>query len=257
MSTAVEPEVLPPGALALQVPKKIEALLSEPSRFEVEADAFEVNSEASYQVADQIKESLKAEAKGIDNVRLEEFIRPLAKIQNKWSAFFNPHITGRTNAVATYEMKMIAFRLEKQKQAQAAQREAERLLQEKKQEELKRAQKLEERAALLKTESAKEKLYAEAERIKEATVLMPETVAIAAAEPKGTASDTRDNYKLEPKPGRMRDALLWLADHPEWWDMVEFKTAPSKRMAKQFHNAQDKAEPFRIWNDVGFASKRR
>jgi hypothetical protein len=171
--------------------------------------------------------------------------------------WFAPAVTGRTNAVATYEMKMIKFRMEQQQKAQEAQKEAERLLQQQKEEQLTRAAKLEERAGLVKTEGAKQRLHAEAERIKEAAILMPETVAIAPAEPQGTASDTRDNWKLEPKPGRMRDALLWLADHPEWWEMVDFKTAPSKRMAKQFHNAPERAEPFRIWNDLGFATKRR
>jgi hypothetical protein len=256
MSTAIEPEVLPPTELALQVPREITALVSAQSRFETDAEAFEVNSEASYQVADQVKESLKAEAKKIDEQR-KMLTRPIDALKKTWMDWFAPAITSRTNAVVKYEMKMITYRRDRQLKAQEAQTVAEKLLQSQKEDQLRRAQKLEERAALLKTDSGKQKLYDEAERIKEATILMPDSIAIAPAEPQGVASDTRDNWKCEPKSGRMRDALVWLADHPEWWDMVDFKAAPSKRMAKQFHNAQDKAEPFKIWNDIGFATKRR
>jgi hypothetical protein len=160
-------------------------------------------------------------------------------------------------AVQQYQMKMLAFRMDLQRKAAEAQRKSEQVLQETKNKQLERARKLEERAALLKTDSAKQKLYAEADSIKQAATLMPESVPLSAAEPTTIASDLRDNWKSEPKTGRMKDALLWLADHPEWFDMVEFKTAVSKRFAKQFHNVPEKAEPFRFWNDQTFASKRQ
>jgi len=255
-TTVVEPEVLPPSELVLDVPADAAALANEPSRFEVEASGFVVDSEASYQVADQIKESLKAEARKIDEQR-KALTRPIDALKKKWMDFFGPAITARTNAVATYEHKMLGYRRDQQQKAREAQQEAERLLQKQKQDRLDRAQKLDDRAAQVKSESAKQRLHDEAEQLRAAAVLMPESIALASAEPKGTASDTRDNWKAEPKPGRMKDVLLWLADHPEWWDLVDFKAAPSKRLAKQFHNCPEKAEPFRIWNDEGFATKRR
>lgn len=221
-----------------------------------EAEAFVVDSEAAFQLADSLQTDLKARVKDIGTERLsltraiDDFKKVITDAEKSVSDPCN-------KAVQIYQMKMFAFRAEVQKKAQEAQRESERLLQETKNRELERARKLEERAALLTKESAKQKLYDQADSIKQAATLMPESVPVSAAEPTTIASDLRDNWKGEPKQGRMKDALLWLAEHPEWWDVIDFKAAPMKRMAKQFHNVPDKAEPFRFWNDQGFATKRR
>ena len=66
MSATLEPQVLPPTELALEVPKEMTALVANSSQFEIAANEFPVDSEASFQVADQIQASLKAEAKKIN-----------------------------------------------------------------------------------------------------------------------------------------------------------------------------------------------
>lgn len=235
---------------------KVHEIAEQAATEKADADAFLVDSEAAFQLADSLQTGLKTRVKDIGTERLS-----LTRVIDD----FKKHVTDAeksavdplNSAVQIYQMKMFAFRAEIQRKAQEAQRESERLLQETKNRELERARKLEERAALLKTESAKQKLYDQADSIKQAATLMPESVPVSAAEPTTVASDLRDNWKGEPKQGRMKDALLWLAEHPEWHDIVQFTAAGLKRMAKQFHNVPEKAEPFRFWNDQGFATKRR
>lgn len=221
-----------------------------------DAETFLVDSEAAFQLADSLQAGLKARVKDIGTERLS-LTRAIDDFKKVITDAEKSVIDPYNQAVQAYQVKMFAFRAEVQRKAAEARREAERLLEEQKNKQLEQARKLEERAAAVKTESAKQRLQQEAESIRQAATLMPESVTVAAAEPTTVASDLRDNWKGEVKQGRMRDALLWLAEHPEWWDVIDLKAAPMKRMAKQFHNVPEKAEPFRFWNDQGFATKRR
>lgn len=231
--------------------------LSEKAAAEKEdAEAFLVDSEAAFQLADSLQAGLKARVKdiGTERLALTRAIDDFKKvITDAEKSVIDPY----NQAVQAYQVKMFAFRAEVQRKATEARREANRLLEAQKSKQLEQARKLEERASEVKTESAKQRLLGDAELIRQAATLMPESVTIAAAEPATVASDLRDNWKGEVKQGQMKAALLWLAEHPEWWDVIDFKAAPMKRMAKQFHNVPEKAEPFRFWNDQGFATKRR
>jgi hypothetical protein len=256
MSTTLEPQVMPPTELALEVPKEVTALVADAGRFEVEANSFIVDSEASFQVADEIQASLKAEAKQIDDLRLEEFIRPLNKIGDKWNRFFSPAISGRNKAVAILQQKMRTFQREQDEKLEAARRKAEEDVRRQREQLEAEARKREEEAAKLKTKSAQERAMREAEEKRQLAALIPPSVTISASRPQTSASDERDDWNSKVREGRMRDALLWLTDHPEWWTLISFKTSEQKRFAKQFHNAPNRPDCFEFWNDVIYARKR-
>lgn len=234
MSTTLEPPVMPPTELALTVPEDVPGLVANASQFELAAQQYVIDSEASFQVADQIQASLKVEAKAINEKRME-FTRPIDAIKKKWMDFFAPAVDGRTKAAHLYQVKMSEYRRREHAKAMEAQQRAERELQERKAEELAAAQRLEQKASNLKTDSAKEKALADAQAHRQAAEMMPTTVALSAAEPQTVASNVAQIWEPESVT-HMGQFLCWLAEHPEWHGVIQFKTAEINRMAKQFRD---------------------
>lgn len=243
MSTLLEPEVLPPTELAIEVPAELTAVVANSSAFEIAAKEYTVDSEASFQVADQIQATLKAEAKKINDQRME-LTRPIDAFKKKIVEFFALAVDGRTQAAYIYQQKMSEFKRAKILEAENARRDAERLLREQREQEEAKARELELKAEQLKTPAAKARVLAEAEQHRQVAALTPETVALSAPEPKTVASNVAELWELD-KLLSIRDFLHWLADHPEWHTLVvdpktgkvHFPIGEMNRMAKQFRNA--------------------
>lgn len=233
MSTP-EPQVLPPAELHLTVPKEVSALAAGTDRFIAQANEFEVDSEPSFQVADEVQARLKAEAKQINDKRME-FTRPIDAIKTQWMNFFKPAVDSRQEAATIYQRKMSAYRTALRLKAEAAQRESERLLREDREKKEAEARKLEEKAAKLKTAAAQEKARQEAAEIRQVAAMMPESVSLSASAPATVASNVAEIWDVE-KIENMSDYLRWLADHPEWHCVLKFSDAEHKRLAKQFHS---------------------
>lgn len=233
MSTT-EPQALPPTSLALTVPP--EALRITRENFDqvvITAQDCVVDSEVVFQVADSIQAQLKAEAKAINEKRME-FTRPLDALKDQWMKFFAPAINARHQAISIYQQKMSSYRAAERQRAEAAQREAERLLREDRERKEAEARKLEAKAASLKTPARQEALMRGADEIRAAAAMMPESVALAASEPKTVASNVAEIHEVK----EITDTsayLRWLADHPEWHCVLNFKAAEHNRLAKQFH----------------------
>lgn len=228
-----EPQLLPPAELHLTVPPEITTIATGSDRILVAAQEFEIISEPSFQVADSIQAQLKAEAKQINEKRMS-FTRPLDALKEQWMDFFRPAVNAREQAARIYQQKMSQYRSAARKMAEAAQREAERLLKEEHDKKEAEARKLEERAAKLKTPAAAEKLMSQADEIRQVAAMMPESVALAASEPKTVASNVAEIWEVEQVED-MSAYLRWLADHPEWHCVLNFKAAEHNRLAKQFH----------------------
>lgn len=228
-----EPRVLPPTELALTVPPEITSIASGADAILDAAEGFMIDSEPSFQVADEIQARLKAEAKRINEKRMG-FTRPLDALKEQWLEFFRPAVNARIEAAGLYQKKMSLYRGAARMIAQAAQREAERLLREEREAKEAEARKLEEKAAKLKTPAASERLMNQADEIRQVAAMMPESVALAASEPKTVASNVAEIWEVE----QIEDLpayLRWLADHPEWHCVLNFRAAEHNRLAKQFH----------------------
>lgn len=230
-----EPQALPPTSLALQVPQEVSSVAVGSDAILVAARAYEVESEVSFQVADEIQAQLKAEAKAINDKRME-FTRPIDAIKKKWMDFFAPAVDARNEAVKVYQQKMSAFRAAERQKSEAAQRETERIVREQKERQEAEARKLEEKAASLKTPARAEALMQKADEIRTAAALMPDTVAVAISAPATVASSVSEPWIVE----RFTDVgsfLRWLADHPEWHSILDLKTETRamNRFADQCH----------------------
>src|SRR6266508_3796505 len=163
---------MPPTSLALIVPKEVEALATGSNQFVEVAEAFEVDSEPAFQVADEVQARLKAEAKAINDKRLE-FTRPIDAIKKKWMDFFSPAIEGRTKAATIYQQKMSAYMRAQREEAEAARHEAEELLRKERERLEAEARRREADAAKLKSASAKAKALADAEQARQAAAIVP------------------------------------------------------------------------------------
>lgn len=225
---------LPPTELALTVPKEVSALASGVSQHVALAKEFLVDSEAAFQVADEVQAQLKAEAKEINEKRLE-FTRPIDVIKTKWMNFFKPAIDGRNEAATIYQQKMTTYRRAELAKAQEAQRESERLLREERQRLEAEARKKEEHAQTLKNAKAKQRLLDEAEQSRQTAAMVPETVALSAPEPQTVASNVATIWKTEIVS--VTEFLQWVITRPEWLSCVTFKDAEMNRLARQCRDA--------------------
>lgn len=228
-----EPQVLPPAELHLTVPAEVSAVALGSDRILMVAQEYVIDSEPAFQVGDAVQAQLKAEAKQINDKRMT-FTRPLDALKEQWVDFFRPAISAREQAVRIYQSKLSAYRAEERKKAEAAQREAERLLRADREKKEAEARKLEEKAAKLKTPAAAERAMREADEIRHVAAMMPESVALAASAPQTVASNVAEIWDVE-KIENMPEYLRWLADHPEWHGVLSFSAAEHKRLAKQFH----------------------
>lgn len=228
-----EPQPLPPAELHLTVPPEVTSIATGSDAILSAAQCFTVDSEPSFQVADEIQARLKAEAKQINDKRME-FTRPLDALKAQWLDFFRPAINAREQASRIYQSKLSAYRGAARQIAEIAQREAERLLRVEQESKEAEARKLEAKAAKLKTPAAAEKLMNQADGIRQVAAMMPESVALAASEPKTVASNVAEIWEVEQIED-MPTYLRWLADHPEWHCVLNFKAAEHNRLAKQFH----------------------
>lgn len=245
-------QIQPPTSVALTVPPELAAMTTNVSQLEVEANGFVVDSEGTFQVADEIQADLKSQAKTINDKRLE-FTRPLDKVKKAWMDFFSPAVDARTKAAGIYQNKMSAFRRAEREKAEAAQREAEELLRKEREKLEAEARKREADALKLKTESARAKALADAADARTTAAMMPTSVAPVAFTPRATASSVAETPK--GRAVNTSEALRWLADHPEWQTVVEFKPAELNRMSKQFGDV--KVPGFEFYKEDSFRNKAR
>lgn len=232
---SAEVQVMPPTELNLNVPPEITDLVMVTDRFTIEATEFQVDSEVSFQVADQLQTTLKAEAKRINDLRMD-FTRPIDAIKKKWVDFFSPAVEGRTKAATIYQQKMSKYRADQRAIAEAARRESERLLREERAKLEAEARAAEARAAKLKTETARQKALDDAAQARATAAMVPETVALSAPEPVTVASNVAQIWKAQVVS--VPEFLKWVVEHPEWWSCVSFKDAEMNRLARQFRDAQ-------------------
>lgn len=230
---AIDEVGMPPTSLSLTVPKEVTSLVGDVGRFQLAANECVIDSEVSFQVADEIQNTLKVEAKKINDLRLD-FTRPIDAIKDKWVKFFRPSVEARLAAVATYQSKMGQFRRLEREKAEKAQREAERLLAERRAQQEAEARRLEEKAGKLKTEKAREKALADAENIRTVAALTPTSVALSASAPQTVASNVAELWyaTIESVP----EFLAWIIEHREWVSVLQFKDAEMNRLAKQCQN---------------------
>jgi len=218
------------------------------------AEEFIVDSEPSFQVASTMMNELKQKAKDLDNARLE-ITRPIDDFKNQFTSAVKPALENYGQAVKVYTDRMRSFQRKRDEEEAKRQREAEAKLREGREKLEAEARKREEAAAKLKTVKAQQKALAEAETLRQTAAVIPESVALAPSL-RSESSSERDNWKAKVKAAFMREALLWLADHPEWWCLLApFKEMELKRFAKQFHNVPTRPECFEFWNETIYAAK--
>ncbi len=251
MSAQVTP--MPPTNLSLVVPSEMNTLVTGSDRLVTEAESFVVDSEVTFQLADEIQNTLKDEAKTINSKRLD-FTRPLDALKTQWMEFFRPAVDGRTKAAAVYQGKMSAYSREQRAIAEAAQRQAEELARKEREKLEAQARERDEAAAKLKTRAGREKAAREAEELRQTAQMMPETFAVSAPAPATVASNVAQVWKGEVS--NVAEFLQWLATRPEWFTVLDFKPAELNRMAKQFSNTL-KVPGTRFYQEDSFRSKGR
>ncbi len=234
---SAEPQVLPPTDLRLTVPKEVSDLAVGTDRFVVQASEFEVDSEAALQVVDEVQSRLKAEAKQINEKRLE-FTRPIDAIKKQWMDFFSPAIDGRLKAVGIYQGKMSGYLRAKREEDEKRRREAEAVLARERERIEAEIRRKEEAAAKLKTEEARNRKLAEASALREVASITPVSVPVA-PRPETVASNVSEPWTVEniTDPSAF---LRWLADHPEWHKVLgkaltELNTRAMSQFADQWH----------------------
>lgn len=254
-----DPQVLPPTSLALTdnpalvaVHTKLESVRENEDRlnqfilealvFTEESAAvlksageFPVDSESALQVADVIQAGLKQDVSTWEDRRLG-ITRPLDDLKAAVMDPLRDGIINRKVAIDLYQSKISAYRRELKIQAEKAQREAERIVQEQKEKQLAEARKLDERASKLKNLERAESLMREADEIRQAVAMTPDSVALAVSAPATVASSVSEPWIVEGFPDE-KAFRHWLADHPEWWAIAPLKldTRPMNRFADQCH----------------------
>jgi hypothetical protein len=254
MSTVVKPET-PSQALievqrALPIPRsrfdefliKAHGLAETAKQECTEALAHVVDSEATYQVVDTLAAAFKGKAKLIHDERLG-VTRPIDDFKQTFVDAEVESVSLYGSTVRELEGKMSAYRQQKKREAQQAQKAAEDDLAHRRQQLESEAAKLDQKAGTLKTDAARERVSAEAESFRQAAALMPTAVTLSAAVPQNVANDVGEKWEVEELTN-VPDFLRWLADHPEWHSLIihpttgkiHFPTGEMNRMAKQFRN---------------------
>lgn len=206
--------------------------LEEANRGLAEAEKFVCDSEPAYQVSDQMQVSHRGRAKSYETERLE-LTRPIDDFKQQFVAAEKAVSSVEIMAATIYQQKMTAYRHQKRAEAEAAQRESERLLREERQRLEAEARKKEEHAARLKSEKARERLLEEAAQSRQTAAMVPESVALSAPEPVTVASNIATKRKFQG----VKDPIAfhqWLSTHPEWLTCVTYKDAEMNRLARQF-----------------------
>lgn len=242
-----EPQLLPPSEQALAVRPLPAELLNRFDAFILGADAkvaesqrqlddakgLMIDSEAAFIMMDVIL----ATAKRVDKANEEERLaltRPIDDFKAQFLVADRPAHKNYVEVIGICTLKMSQYRGAARLVAEVARRDAERLLREDREAKEVEARKLEERAAKLKTPAAAEKLMNQADELRQVAAMMPESVALAASEPKTVASNVAEIHEVEQIVD-MPAYLRWLADHSEWHCVLSFKAAEHNRLAKQFH----------------------
>lgn len=211
-----------------------EAKVAESQKALADANGLTVDSEAAFIMMDTILATAKRIDKANEGERLA-LTRPIDDFKAQFLAADRPAHHNYAEVIKVCTHKMSLFRGAARMIAEVAQREAERLLREEREAKEAEARKLEEKAAKLKTPAAAERLMNQADEIRQVAALMPESVALAASEPKTVASSVAEIWEVEEVED-MSVYLRWLADHPEWHCVLNFKAAEHNRLAKQFHS---------------------
>lgn len=204
-----------------------------------EALTHTIESEATYQVVDVLMTSFKKKAKEIHDERLG-LTRPIDDFKQTFVDAENESVLLYDTAVTILQERMSAYRLQKKMEAKQAQLDAERELERTRANLERNAERLTEKAATLKTESARERALSEAEAFKQAALLTPASVSLVAAVPQAVASDVGEKWELKSLDN-LSDFLRWLADHPEWHSLVRnpkteklsFPVGEMNRLARQ------------------------
>lgn len=240
MSTVIEPTALlslretGPNSLVERADNFIvsmEKIVADSEALVPAANEFTVTNEAEFQFADEMRVELESQAKQLDSQRIG-ITRPIDDLKSYIMAQVKPAIDNNKSAAAIYNRKALDFRRAERQKAEEARREAE-AEQRRKQEELRRAaEKREAEANKLKTEAARARAQAEADALKMAAEQTPIVMAVSAPVPVATASNVVE--KWDAQVVNASDFLRWLADHPEWMNIVSFGKGPMNRLASQY-----------------------
>lgn len=246
MSTP-EPQTLPPTELALTVRPLPAELLNRFDAFLLAADvklaesqqtlnsvnSLEVDSEAAYITMGTILAAAKKRDKANENERLE-LTRPIDDFKQQFLDADRPVHQNYLQIFDVSTSKMSAYHARRQAEEKKRQLEAEAEIARQKAAQEAEARKLEERASKLKSPEKAEELMRQADVIRQVSAMTPDSVALAPSEPKGGASTSSEIHEVESIVD-MSAYLRWLADHPEWHCVLDFKTIEHNRLAKQFH----------------------
>ena len=266
---SADPQLLPPTETSLQVRPLPAELLNRFDAFIIAAEAkvkaseeslqtargLIVDSEAAFILADTLMAAAKKTTKANDEERLE-LTRPIDDFKNQFLEADRPARDNYTAMIEICSEKMAEYRLIRRREREKAQLEAGRIIREQKERQEAEARKLEAKAASLKTPSRADALMREADEIRQAAAMMPESVALAASAPATAASSVSEPWIVEGFPDE-KAFRHWLADHPEWWAICPLKTdtRPMNRFADQCHVLEIPGVKFRQ-KDV-FRSKSR
>lgn len=195
------------------------------------ANEFVITSEAEFQFADEIAVELETSAKGDEALRMH-VTRPIDDLKSYLMAAAKPSITNKRDAAAIYRRKALDFRRQEREKAEAARREAERIQRETQARLEAEAQKKEAAAAKLKTEAARHRAQEEADALRQAAIHTPVSMAVSAPAPQATASNIVEKWSATVT--NKSEFLRWLADHPEWQNVVSFTVSGLSGVARQY-----------------------
>jgi len=80
----------------------------------------------------------------------------------------------------------------------------------------------------------------------------PITMAVSAPAPQATASNVVEKWICQVENPSL--FLTWLAQHPEWQNVISFGTAPMNKLASQYKNTLP-IPGVRIYSEEGFRKK--
>lgn len=215
------------------------------------AEQFEVTNETEYDFADHMRVTLETEAKALNDRRLV-LTRPLDDFKNAVTGATKILLDRSKAASAIWNRKALIYYQAQQEIAREAQRKAE-AEQRRKQEELNAAAaRREAEAAKLKTDAARARAQAEADALRQAAIHTPVQMAVSAPAPQSGSSDVRDRWKWEVES--VAEFLPWIAQHPEWHDVVTFTKGQMNTLAGKYKDSLT-IPGVRIWSEEQFHKK--
>lgn len=216
-------------------PPEIQALVTQSDRLGAAVADMTIDSEASFQFADDFQFALRSEAQRIEEFRKRFITGPIDKLKAEQMAIWTPPVKARIEASDNVKRKMLDYRRAVQEEAQKQRLAAERIQRETQARLEEEARKRDAAAAKLKSEAGRRKAQEDADALRQAALLTPVNIAVSAPAPVSTASNVVEKWECEVQ--NPSEFLTWLALHPEWQNVVSFGKAAMNRLASQYKDS--------------------